>query len=100
MQTKSRSARKAARDEAESLALRALNFIADEPERLGRFLALTGLGPDTVRTAASEPGFLPAVLDYLIENEPVLLAFAAEEEIDPAAVPAARERLLRAAHDR
>ena len=40
---------------AEGLAVAALGFIAAEPERLGRFLALSGIGPDSIRTAAREP---------------------------------------------
>ena len=31
---------------AEELAIAALGFIAGEPEQLGRFLAMTGIGPD------------------------------------------------------
>src|SRR5262245_58106192 len=49
---------------AERLAIAALAFIAEEPERLGRFLALTGIGPESIRTAAHEPQFLLGVLDH------------------------------------
>ena len=38
----SRKERQAA---AEELAIAALGFIAGEPEQLGRFLAMTGIGP-------------------------------------------------------
>ena len=61
--------------EAESLAIKALAFLASDPERLGRFLAITGLGPETIRKAASNPGFLVAVLDYLANDETLLVAF-------------------------
>jgi hypothetical protein len=76
--------------DAEALAVAAFAFIAAEPERLGSFLELTGLNPETVRAAASSPGFLPAVLDHLISNDALLLDFAAEHGADPAAVAAAR----------
>ena len=33
---------------AEELAIAALSFIAAETERLGRFLALTGIGPESI----------------------------------------------------
>ena len=46
---------------AESLAITALAFLAAEPERLGRFLALTGIGPESIRAAAHQPQFLLAV---------------------------------------
>jgi hypothetical protein len=79
--------------DAEALALAGLSFLAADPERLGAFLAETGLGPENVRAAASAPGFLPAVLDYLIGNEPALLEFAAEQGLDPARIVAARNAL-------
>jgi hypothetical protein len=64
------------RRKAEALAVQALSFIAGEPERLGRFLALSGMGPADVRAAAREPGFLAGVLDYVTGDEQLLRAFA------------------------
>jgi len=78
---------------AEALAIQALNFLATEPERLGRFLALSGLGPESIRTAAAESGFLAGVLAHLGEDEKLLVAFAAEAGVTPAEVDRAR-RLL------
>src|SRR5262245_9328635 len=78
---------------AERLAIAALAFIAEEPERLGRFLALTGIGPESIRTAAHEPQFLLGVLDHLAGEEPLLLAFAAENSIPPSAVMEARDTI-------
>jgi uncharacterized protein DUF3572 len=78
---------------AEGLAIAALGFIAGEPERLGRFLAMTGIGPDSIRAAAREPQFLLGVLDHLAADEPLLLAFAAENAVDPGAVIKARDTI-------
>ena len=78
---------------AEELAIAALGFIAAEPERLGRFLAITGIGPDSIRDAAREPRFLAGVLDHVAADESLLLAFAAEYEIDPDTLMRAREVL-------
>ena len=78
---------------AEGLAIAALAFIAGEPERLGRFLALTGIGPESIRAAAREPRFLLGVLDHLAGEEPLLLAFAAENAISPSAVMQARDTI-------
>ena len=69
---------------AEALAIQALTFIAAEPERLGRFLAVTGIGPAEIRMAAREPGFLVGVLDYLAADERLIAAFAAEAGFDAA----------------
>ena len=74
------------REAAEALAIQALNFLATEPERLGRFLALSGLGPESIRAAATESGFLAGVLAHLGEDETLLVAFAAEAGIKPAEV--------------
>ena len=67
--------------------------LAGEPERLGRFLALTGIGPESIRAAAREPRFLLGVLDHLAGEEPLLLAFAAENAISPSAVMQARDTI-------
>ena len=69
---------------AEGLAIQALTFIAGDGERLGRFLATTGIGPAQIRAAAQEPGFLIGVLDYLAGDERRLSAFAAETGVNPA----------------
>jgi hypothetical protein len=71
---------------AEALAIQALTFIAGDGERLGRFLAITGIGPAQIRAAAQEPGFLVGVLSYLASDERLLSAFAAETGLDPAHV--------------
>src|SRR5262245_59829193 len=87
------ASRQDAQAAAEDLAVTALSFIAGEPERLGRFLAMTGIGPDSIRAAAREPQFLLGVLDYLAANEPLLIAFAAENAIPPNAVMDARDTI-------
>jgi Protein of unknown function (DUF3572) len=73
-------------DAAEALAIQALTFIAADSERLGRFLAVTGIGPAEIRAAAREPGFLIGVLDHLAADERLLAAFAAETGVDPSAI--------------
>ena len=78
---------------AESIAIQALSFIAEEPERLGRFLALSGIGPESIRAAAAEPGFLAGVLDHLAGDEPLLIAFAEKLGVDPVVVERARNAL-------
>ncbi|TDR94391.1 DUF3572 domain-containing protein [Enterovirga rhinocerotis] len=65
-------------ESAEALALDSLQCLAADGERLGRFLSLSGLDPTTIRTASADPGFLPAVLDYIAADEELLLALARE----------------------
>ena len=81
------------RAHAETMAIQALGFIAADPDRLGRFLASTGIGPADIRAAAREPRFLAGVLDHLADDESVMLAFARDSGIDPAGIVRAREIL-------
>jgi hypothetical protein len=83
----------AAREAAEMLAIQALGFIAAEPERLEAFLAATGLTLDRLRESATEPDFLAGVLEHMLADESLLLAFAESVAIDPAAVARARNAL-------
>lgn len=53
----------------ETLALRALAWMAERPEVFGGFLGTSGLVPADLRRVADEPGFLGSVLDYLLEDE-------------------------------
>ena len=80
-------------DRAEALAIQALTFIAGDGERLGRFLAVTGIGPAEIRAAAGEPGFLAGVLEYMASDESLIRAFADETGIDPADLSKARAAL-------
>jgi hypothetical protein len=81
------------RELAESVAIQALSFLAEEPDRLGRFLSLTGLTPESLRDAASEPNFLLGVLDHLASDDALLQAFAASIESEPQTISAARDLL-------
>jgi Protein of unknown function (DUF3572) len=78
---------------AEALAIQALSFIAEEPERLGAFLAASGIEPGAVRDAARAPGFLTGVLDHMLGEETLLVAFADSAGIDPASIARARRAL-------
>ncbi|MBI3435578.1 MAG: DUF3572 domain-containing protein [Proteobacteria bacterium] len=73
-------------DDAQALAINALAFIAAEADRFGRFAAFTGIGPADIRRAAREPGFLSGLLDYIANDEALLMAFAADAGVDPAAI--------------
>jgi len=78
---------------ADLLAIQALAFLGEEPERLGRFLALTGIGPEDIRSAAQEPGFLAGVLDHIAGDQALLAAFAAHAGIAPGEIDKARRAL-------
>jgi hypothetical protein len=68
---------------AENLAIQALGLMAGDAERLGAFLAATGIGPELIRQAAAEPSFLAGVLDYVCGDEALLMALATHAEVTP-----------------
>ena len=78
---------------AEALAMRALAYLAGEPEQLGRFLAATGIGPGDLRDRAADPDLLAAVLDHLLGDETLLLAFCESDGADPVETGRARVHL-------
>lgn len=80
-------------DAAERLAVEALTWLAGEPDALGRFLALSGIGPEQLREAAADPGFLGGVLDFFASDERLLVAFAEHAGVKPEHVAAANRTL-------
>lgn len=82
-------------DWAEGCAIGALTFLAGDEGRLERFLAISGLTPETLRAAADSPGFLAGVLDYLLGDESLLNAHAANSGTDPADIATAHRILTR-----
>ncbi|MEM9630083.1 MAG: DUF3572 domain-containing protein [Pseudomonadota bacterium] len=80
-------------EEAQGIATEALLQLSRDPEQIGRFLAFSGIGPDVIRTAASEPGFLAGVLEFYMMDEPLLLAFCENAGIRPTMMAAARYAL-------
>jgi hypothetical protein len=81
------------RPAAEAIAVEALTLLVRDPERLAGFLALTGLGPETIRAAATSPDFLRAVLDHIASNEDLLVILAGEMGTRPETLVEA-QRLL------
>lgn len=84
-----------AEHDAELVAINALGFLAGREEDLGRFLALSGIDPADLRSLVGDPEFLGGVLDFLLGNEALLLAYAAEAGIPPETVALARRQLDR-----
>jgi len=81
------------RNAAELLAIQALGFLAEDSERMALFLNVTGIAVEKIRDAAREPGFLAGVLEHMLNDESLLIAFADSAGIDPAAIARARAAL-------
>lgn len=76
---------------ASDIAISGLQFIAGDSEQLSRFVALSGVSPDEMRSMAQSEAFLVAILDYFLGDEPTLLAFATSANIDPMDIPRAKQ---------
>jgi hypothetical protein len=85
--------KKIGEEEAEALAIDVFSRLAGNDEHLGRFLAMTGLDPGSLRAAAGSPGFLAAVLDHVAGYEPLLLETAKALNVKPERIMEARSRL-------
>ena len=85
--------RHATNEDATALALRALAATLADPRRAERFLALTGLDAGELRERAGEPTLLAALIGFLENHEPDLVAVADEVGSTPGALVAARAEL-------
>jgi hypothetical protein len=83
------------REAAEMLAIQALTYIAERPETLSRFLDSSGIAADQMRAASRQPDFLAGVLEHMLGDENLLLAFAQSLGIDPAEIARASDALGR-----
>lgn len=80
-------------DVAQGIGIAALSFLAQDTDRLAKFLGETGITPDGIRSAAEEPGFLAGVLSHLMRDDALLMVFATHAEIDPEHIAGAHEML-------
>jgi hypothetical protein len=81
------------REDAVEIAIQCLTFISEDMDRLGKFLALSGAGPENIRESAQDLTFLGGVLDFMLSDEAMLVEFAVWADMDPSA-PAAARRFL------
>ncbi|GLV22359.1 hypothetical protein TomMM35A_22080 [Sphingobium sp. TomMM35A] len=63
-------------EDASTLALMALAWTLGDEQRADRLLALTGLDADALRAGINDKMVLRAVLDFLADHEPDLIACA------------------------
>jgi hypothetical protein len=88
-----RKSKRNPREVAEIVAIQALSFVAGDPERLGAFLAESGIGPETLRGAAADPRFLASVLDFIMRDDATVRAFAEASQLHPTNIAAAHQAL-------
>ena len=78
---------------AETLALKALAYLAQSDEELERFVALSGVTPANLRARAGDPEILAAVLDFILGDDGRVTGFCETVEIEPAELQTARRAL-------
>jgi len=78
---------------AETIALEALAFIAADDVELGRFLGLSGLVIDKLKSSAGTIETMRAVLEYVMGHEPTAKAFAKSQGYRPEQLAAAAYKL-------
>lgn len=80
-------------ESAETLGLQALGWLLGQDELLPQFLSATGAAPDDLRRLAAQPEFLGAVLDFLLMDDSMVLAFAEAAGVPPELPYQARQLL-------
>ena len=82
-----------ARPAAEDFAARVLVWMAQDPERIGPFLAWSGESPAGLRTRLRDPTLWLAVVEFLLLDENLLLAACADLGVPPQTPMQARAAL-------
>jgi hypothetical protein len=80
-------------DAAETIALKALAYLANQEDALARFLALSGADMAELRARAEEREFLASVADFLLADDALLTGFCEAEGMDVKSVHLARHIL-------
>ena len=67
-------------DQAEAIALRALEFVIGEPDLQNKFIATSGLTAKAIHDSIQNKEFLGGVLDFLLGQEEELVKFCQKYE--------------------
>lgn len=78
---------------AKEIAAEALGFIAGDADMTAAMLDASGLQPGDLRRAAGQPEFYLFLLDFILQDDDRVRAFAESQTIRPEAVLYARDLL-------
>jgi hypothetical protein len=70
-----------AQDKAETVALQALGWLAGNEDLFPVFLGATGADVSDLATAATQPTFLAAVMDFLLTDDAWVMAFCDDAQL-------------------
>lgn len=85
--------------EASDITLNLIGFIASDDDRIERFFALSGMTLEDLKDGAQKPEFLGFLLDYALQDETLILDFAAASGTKPENIQRARFALPGATYD-
>jgi hypothetical protein len=60
-----------------------LNHLAQNPDQLADFMGIAGFSPDSLRKALGTRSFALGLLDYVVQNEPLLLEISQAITVKP-----------------
>jgi len=80
-------------EQAETIALQALSFLAKDDKLLGQFLTSTGLTSQQLKQRVGEPELLGGVLDTILASDTHLLDFCNAASLSPETIVMARSAL-------
>ena len=84
---------KASQPSTDEIADLCLTHLVNNPEQLADFMSITGLSPNNLKRAASDGTLATGLIDYVVQNEPLLLAICQSASIKPDAVMRAWAKL-------
>jgi len=80
-------------ESAQTVALQALGWLATQDDAFHAFLGASGLGHSDLRDRADDPEMLGAILDFLLSDEALLIAFCTDVGLPPETPMQARAAL-------
>ena len=72
-----------------------LDHLVQNPDQLAEFMVQTGITPANLRGLVGTDGFSHGLIDYVVSNEPLLLAIATNAQVKPESITLAWARLHR-----
>ena len=81
------------RKAAETLGVQAFSWVAEDADRLNAFMVMTGASPADVVKNISQAAFLGTVLDYILTEDALVVAFCDDRHFAYTSVMQARALL-------
>lgn len=80
-------------DEASVVALRVLDWMAQADDMLGHFLSSSGMAPDDLRDNLADTQVQASILDFVLQDDAWVLAWAEHAQSSPEHILQARHAL-------